>query len=347
MGTVREKARRSAPRLIVGTVLATLLTLTTAGAALGGPSGGDGSGTGAAVAARTDAYIRDVAGDVGTEPHNLNPIWQSPDIKVCPTAIECATSQNPIVGVTNYVFVKLNNPGPYGSGVSTGTLELYRTTPGGGASWPIHWTLIGAVATSSFAGVTTVTIPWNGVPGPGHFCLLARWVSPTDPMTSEGPSHSTNTRNNNNIAWRNVDSVNPAPGTPEVRPFAIGNETDVPTRNDIVFAQRGEPFQNAGGRIVADLGPVLFQRWVQAGRPGTGIREVGRTQVEIVAPNAKISDLLLNPGERPEFSLIFSTQTVSSRQFVVDVVQFGPAKAGGEKTDVGGVQYLIRTAQRG
>ncbi|MGW4464121.1 hypothetical protein [Micromonospora sp. NBC_01796] len=322
-------------------MLATLLTLTTAGAALAGSTT-----DGATVAARTDAYIRDVAGDVGTEPHYLNPLWASPDIKVCPTAIECATSQNPIVGVTNYVFVKLNNPGPYGSGVSNGTLELYRTTPGGGATWPIHWTLIGATPASAAPGVTTVTIPWNGVPGPGHFCLLARWVSPTDPMTSEGPSHSINVQYNNNLAWRNVDSVNPAPGSPAVRPFAIGNETEVPTRNDLVFNQRGEPFQNAGGRIVADLGPVLFERWVQAGRPGTGIREVGRNQVEIVAANAKISDLLLNPGERPAFSLIFSTTTVSSRLFTVDVVQFGPAKAGGPKTDVGGVQYLVRTAQR-
>ena len=74
------------------------------------------------------------------------------------------------------------------------------------------------------AGVTTVMIPWTGVPGPGHFCLMARWVSSTDPMVGEGPDIGPNTRNNNNVAWRNVDSVNPTPGSGRsVRPFAIGN----------------------------------------------------------------------------------------------------------------------------
>ncbi|WP_329109795.1 hypothetical protein OG792_13320 [Micromonospora sp. NBC_01699] len=323
-------------------MLATLMTLATAGAALAGPTT-----DGVTVAARTDAFIRDVAGDVGLEPHALDPIWASPDIKVCPTAVECATSQNPIVGVTNWVFVKVNVAGPYGSGPSTGFVELYRTTPGGGSTWSSEWTHIGnSIVTTAYPGVTTVTIEWNGVPGPGHFCLQARWISSTDPMTSIGPNHSENTRNNNNIAWRNVDSVNPLPGSPQVRPFAIGNETETVTRNDLVIAQRGEPFQNIGGKIIVDLGPVLFPRWVQAGRPGTGIREAGRNQVEVVAANAKIIDLVLNPGERPEFSLIFSTTTVSSKLFTIDVVQFGQARAGAPKTDAGGVQYLVRPTRQ-
>lgn len=168
---------------------------------------------------RTDVYIKDVAADVGVEPHLLEPLWISPDIKVCPTAVECATSQNPIVGVTNYVFVKLRNPGPYGSGVGSGVLRVYRTTPGGGATWPTHWTEIGASSVIAAPGVTTVTIPWTGVPGPGHFCLIARWISDSDPMTVEGPSIPINASHNNNIAWRNVDSVllNPGAG-PVVRP---------------------------------------------------------------------------------------------------------------------------------
>jgi hypothetical protein len=45
-----------------------------------------------------------------------------------------------------------------------------------------------------------VTIPWVNVPDDrptpwAHFCLMPRWVSPTDPMTSEGP----NSLANNNL----------------------------------------------------------------------------------------------------------------------------------------------------
>ncbi|GAB2934702.1 hypothetical protein GCM10027280_23210 [Micromonospora polyrhachis] len=348
MGIASRSVGRSAPRLLVGAVLAALLTMSTAGAALGDTSTTVPSSADSTIAAPTDVYIRDVAADVGLQPHSYNPLWASPDIKVCHTAVECAVSQNPIVGITNYIFVKLRNPGPYGSGLGNGTLRVYRTTPGGGATWPGAWTQIGAVSVPVPAGTTTVTIPWNGVPGPGHFCLLARWVSPTDPMVFEGPDISLNTRYNNNIAWRNVNSVNLFVGQPQVRPFAIGNSLTVATRNDLVFTPVGAPFQAAGGRIIADLGPTLFERWVAAGRPGEGIREVGRNQVEIVSQgSARINDLLLNPGERPEFSLIFTATAATTRPFTLHVNQAGPDKEGAAKTDLGGVEYQITVGQQG
>ncbi|MFG1955681.1 hypothetical protein [Micromonospora sp. NPDC048830] len=344
MGNVGRRVRRSALAVLTGAALAAVLTVTAAGAApvVAQPD------KAAAVAARTDVYIRDVAADVGVQPHGFNPLWASPDIKVCPTAVECAVSQNPIVGVTNYIFVKLRNPGPYGSGTDSGVLRVYRTTPGGGAVWPIHWTQIGAANVIVPAGTTTVTIPWNGVPGPGHFCLLARWVSQTDPMNFEGPDVSINTRYNNNIAWRNVDSVRIIVGGPViVRPFAIGNSLTVPARSDLVFAQPGEPFQGVGGRVFADLGQTLFERWRAGGMVGTGVRPVGGTQVEIVDPTkASIGNLLLNPGERVEFSLGFTAAVASAKEFVLDVTQFGPDTSGAERADLGGVEYLINVGDK-
>ena len=295
MGIPRT-VRRSALTLLVGATLATILSISTAAAA---PlHSADSAGPTAGTTARTDVWMRDTATDVGAQPHGLNPLWASPDIKVCPTAIECPVSQNPIVGMTNYIFVKLRNAGPYGSGTDNGTLRVYRTTPGGGAAWPADWTPIGGVAATVPAGVTTVTIPWTGVPGPGHFCLLARWSSASDPMTIEGPDITVNTRYNNNIAWRNVDSVRVTPGGPgSVRPFAIGNPLDRPTRNDILFTPVGAAFQDGGGRVVVDLGPALFERWQAGGKAGTGIRDLGRNQLEIVDPGrASIGNLVLNPG---------------------------------------------------
>ncbi|WP_327038242.1 hypothetical protein [Micromonospora maris] len=342
MSSAGRRVRRVVLGVVAGAALAGLLSVT---AAVAAPLA---AADRAAPTARTDVYIKDVDGDVGLQPHLLGPLWASPDIKVCPTPVECATSQNPIVGVTNYIFVKLRNPGPYGAGTSFGTLHVYRTTPGGGATWPAHWTHIGAATVAAPAGVTTVTIPWTGVPGPGHFCLLARWVSDTDPMVPEGPDISTNTRQNNNIAWRNVDSVrlNAGQTNPAVRPFAIGNSLRVPSANDLVF-EAAQPLQGIGGRVVVDLGPDLFERWRAGGAVGTGVRAVGRTQVEIVEPTrASLGNLRLNPGERVEFSLLFTATAASDREIAFNVTQFGPDASGAKRTDLGGVQYLISAVKR-
>ncbi|MCX4391317.1 hypothetical protein OG777_30915 [Micromonospora peucetia] len=342
------RARRSTLALLTGAALATLLSVTAAGAApLAGPA--DSRAGGATNAAAVDVYMQDTPTDVGLQPHSLNPLWQSPDIKVCPTAVECPTSQNPIVGQRNYIFVKLRNPGPYGDSVmEEGAIEVYRTTPGGGAAWPGAWTQIGWMAVPVYPGVTSVTIPWDNVPGPGHFCLLARWVSPNDPMTFEGPDIGVNTRNNNNIAWRNVDSVAlVAGGLVQTRPFAIGNTLTRAARSSVVFSQTGAPFQTAGGRLVADLGPNLFERWAKGGKAGKGVREVGRNQVEIVdIGQASLDNLELNPGERIAFSLNFTAAVPTREKIAVNVTQIGPDTTGAARADLGGVRYDITVDQR-
>nr|MDT0660620.1 hypothetical protein [Micromonospora sp. DSM 115978] len=336
--------RRSIRALAAGGVLALLLTVAGSGPALGAVTAAEAGAAG--VTARTDVYMRDTVTDIGIEPHSLNPLWQSPDIRVCHTPVYCAASQNPIVGMTNYIFVTLHNPGPYGSGDGTGTLTVYRTTPGGGAAWPAAWTAIGSLTLSVPAGTTTVMLPWTGVPGPGHFCLIARWVSQTDPMTGEGPDIGPNTRNNNNIVWRNVDSVNPQPGDGvNDRPFAIGNTLRTTTANDVLFTPFGRAFQDIGGRIVVDLGPALFERWRAGGGQGKGIRLVGQTQVQIVDPaGASINGILLAPGERLTFRISFVGGGEKGERAGLDVTQFGPDTTGARRADLGGVRYEIAPA---
>ncbi|WP_229401510.1 hypothetical protein [Micromonospora okii] len=199
MAILGTRARRAALTLLAGTALAGLLGATATAA----PPQAEPD----RIMTVTDIYIRDVVADLGYQPHMGTPLWNSSDIKVCPTAVECATSQWPVVGMTNYVFVKLRNPGPYGSGTDTGILRLLRTTPGGGRTWPLDWTQIAAQTVTVPPGVTTVVIPWGAVPGPGHFSILARWESPNDPIVFEGPDISINTQYNNNIAWKDLLSV--------------------------------------------------------------------------------------------------------------------------------------------
>ncbi|MFY1636500.1 hypothetical protein ACN27F_25030 [Solwaraspora sp. WMMB335] len=338
-----RRVRRSVLAVIGATALALLLPTASATA-----TALDRSGTVGALASPVDVYMKDHPSDIGLQPHNFNPISESPDIKVCPTAIECSVSQNPIIGQRNYIFIKLRNPGPYGSGtMEQGEIHVYRTTPGGGTTWPTQWTEIGWMAVPVYSGVTTVVIPWDNVPGPGHFCLLARWLSANDPMTFEGPSTSVNTRNNNNVAWRNVSSVLLTPGRPQTRPFAIGNVLAEPTRNSLVFTEVAEPLENAGGRLVVDLGPTLFERWVEGGMAGEGIREVGRNQVEIVEPaKARLDGLVLMGGERLTMQLQFTATTPTEKPISIRVTQFGPDVDGNERADLGGVRYDVTVSKR-
>lgn len=323
----------------VATFVASLLSTASAAGAAGQDVG---------VTADTDVYMRDYAGDAGIEPHS-NSVWTSPDIKVCPTPVECATSQNPEVGSVNYIFVKLNNPGPYGSGDDIGTLDIYRSTPGGGTGWSADWTSIGGVLGLSVpaSGITTAVIPWPDVPGPGHFCLLARWESADDPMSfPEGPNTVLNTQRNNNLAWRNVDSVDLFAGRVEDRPYALGNPGSKQIATDLAFTDARNGFLAAGGRLTVDLGPELYERWRAGGGRATGVKQNGNFSFEISDfRQARFFGVLLSPRTRPALKLQFSVGANARKGFhVIRVNQIAPLddeQAPKEPVDVGGVEYHV------
>ncbi|WP_328647635.1 VWA domain-containing protein [Amycolatopsis sp. NBC_00348] len=321
---------------------------TTGGTYAATPASGAGAGTAILDALKncrkTDVFIKDAAADTGVAPHALNPIWTSPDIKVCASLPPCA-SINPVVGATNYVVVTLNNPGPYGSGASTGHVEVSYTAQGGAALWPTDWVPVGSSATVTVApGSVQVPVLWAGVPGPGHFCLLARWISATDPMTSPelpGSNTLTNTRNNNNIAWHNVDTIKLKPGVGTTHPFTLGNPVADRLTTDLVFTQPGKPFAGGPGTVVVDLGKVLAERWRQSGQKGVGVRPVGDTQVEIVDPRqATLQGLVIEPKERLETAVTFTaTDAAAGGEFV-----FRMSQSDG-KDDLGGVEFQLSTEQ--
>ncbi|KOV83167.1 hypothetical protein [Nocardia sp. NRRL S-836] len=281
-----------------------------------------------------DVYVRDNASDVGNEP-STGSIYYSPDIKVCHTPVLCAVSQNPIAGATNYVFVTLRRKAtPLGN--VDGNLVLYRSNLGGGTAWPGGWTYIGNAAASVPVSGTTVMITWPGwnVPGPAHFCLLARWVSNADPMTfAEVANTQLNAQRNNNIAWRNVDSVRVYPSRPVTVPYTIGNPEPFDTRQNLLFEQPERPF---AGTVTVDLGRDLAARWKATGQRGVGVKQVGETQFQLVEPKlARFDGLTLKADERVEIALTFATQ-VEAEPAVLEVHQVDA-----QGLDLGGAQYRI------
>ncbi|MCP3100229.1 VWA domain-containing protein [Myxococcus sp. K15C18031901] len=229
----------------------------------------------------SDVFIRDTPADNGYEP-STGSIYMSPDIKVCNNVNGCGTSTNPVYGSpNNYVFVTLRNYGPNrATGPIGGTLMLYYLSAGGNVAWGSgSWNLIKAEHGIFLdAGETRdIRIPWPNVPVPGHYCLLARWVSPGDPMTYPeliGSNTVTNTQANNNIAWRNVDVIRILTGgtgttTYDVRP-PIGRALTLhikPTKT--VFP----------GAVALDLGERLYALWKAAGGKAEGLEGVEGTRL--------------------------------------------------------------------
>ena len=282
---------------------------------------------------QTDVFIRDQVTDTGAEPNPNGTVWNSPDIKVCPTTADCAGIQ-PVVNGTNYIHVKVNNTS--GLGTSTGTLKVYRTPAGGGTTWDNatngDWISIGQQALSVPAGGTVAKIPWTNVPGPGHFCLLARWVSATDPMTfAEGPNTAQNTRNNNNIAWKNFQTVRGAVLQPVKSWFTLGNATGREAKTDLVLT--GE--KPVAGAVVIDLGPRLFERWRAGGGRAEGVKQVGETAFQLDPKRAALLGVPLRPGERFTAELTFTPEAPG--EYLTNLVQFV------EGEDHGGVAYQVIT----
>ncbi|GHJ46765.1 hypothetical protein Cs7R123_41070 [Catellatospora sp. TT07R-123] len=322
------------------------------------------SGTAAAQArtglnATTEVFIQDTSSDTGAEPSTVSPYWTSPAIKVCPwTAttppVECSASQDQLViGNSYHVWVTLSNSG---TADAVGTLELRRTKPGGATNWNTDWATIGVKTevTVPAGGVTRVFVQFDNVPGPGHFCLAALWDSDGDELKAFPADQDKVVTNDNNVAQRNVNSIALKKSQQESRSYSIGNNTGVTTHTNLVLSALGTPFQLSGGQIVVDLGPVLFQRWQQAGSWSSGVQPIGGTRLQLVSSTAKIEELTLNPAERVTVSLLFTAGSsmpvggvygLSVDQGKPSPITCNPGPTScpppPNRTPVGGVRYAI------
>lgn len=281
-----------------------------------------------------DLFIKDNNADIGDEPNTttgiyyLSPeIWvrQNPDVVVGgrysleddPNRHENAEYKT--TG-SNYVYVRVRNKGCAATVTNEVRLRVYWSkAQTAGWVWPNDWTNTPPATPKRGDEITTTAlyvpplapgetwvaqIPWTA-PNPAdyptdsyHFCLLARLVSASDPMASiEGPNVGTNTRENNNVAWKNVQVKNDdpfnivAPGdrlwnTVHVRATAL-QPRDIRVLFDFP--------KDHGVFATVDLGKDLYERWVAGGAVGTGITRLQGTQVRINTPGAYIGGLALSP----------------------------------------------------
>lgn len=306
---------------------------------------------------RRDVFIKDIPADVGVEPgaYGGTPIWMSPDIRVCTTP-GCVGNQNPEFGQTNYVYVKLNNVGTPSAPLpqsTTGTLRVYYTGSGGAALWPSSWATINSITVSIPPGVTEVMVPWNSVPAPGHYCLLARWDSPTfDPMTFPELINSNtllNTERNNNLAWRNVNVVNLSPLRPAATfDFRVLNVlAQRATLLDLLVRVPGQASFISRGEVLLNVPAELWQTW---SRKGEGFEVVGNGLLRITNPGgARLIGLTLGAGKEAHFTLTLKAQAgTAAEKFELQLVQLSETEESkGQVVEVGGVGFDINVGPEG
>ena len=326
-----------------------------------------------------NVWMKDTWADTGVEPDPLTAgqsMWKSPYIWVRNSPDTTGEfqhiHQNPEFGSTNYVYVKLHND--FGV-ASQGQLKLYYAEASTGLTWPGDWTQFANVNLNIAAHATLLQPATWSPPGTGHFCLLARWDTPNnpvDPMTfPEGAVIGDNVRNNNNIVWRNLNVIDLDPNLPFAFPdFKVNNPSTADPFTTLAVNLNPNPTgPGYQGQLWLDLGSA-YDSWIAAGGIGSGIRPVnlpGFGDVVEILPGstgpATLDRLQIPAGQPVSMRLIAEadplpllpnapdvddepgrtaadaaggSQLFDAGSYAVDVIQF----QGG--VEIGGVGYEIR-----
>ena len=299
-----------------------------------------------------DLWGRDKPWDTGLEPDPAtasNNMWESEAITVRNDAT-IGAHQDPIAGQLNYVHVFLENKGP--NTIYNAVVRVYYAVASSGLAWPEDWTEIGAGAVGSLAsgfGID-VSVPWVPTVS-GHVCLLARVESVQDPMTfAEGTDVNYNTRYNNNIVWRNVNVVDLFGAELVAGRMIVRNVADTLVLTRLTFRDRLDagvrlPFLQRG-RILIDLGPDLYSRWVANGSVGQNVHVAGPNTIEVhlagTAPYIQFQTAANEEFEiHPSFqSTAANVDRTKTDKHVFEIRQSRQLANG--NTLVGGVTYQIK-----
>ncbi len=259
---------------------------------------------------------------------------------------------DPEFGQDNEVYVTVRNRGGT-SGVTDAVVEVYFADASAGLDWdpddpqggPL-WTLIDKAAVGSVAPgeAKTLTVVWKkeDIPDPDvhgdHFCLIARLVSADDAMTfPEVQSINVNTRQNNNIAWRNVAIVNNVKKVSDTVRFLARN-IERGTRQISLQLRGHQELLRDGGQIYVDL-DKLFPGWERAGGNGSGI-EIEGSRIRLLEAPATLSAIPLSFGDEAPVRVTARTEEpvpgdAESRRYFLDVIQLSAGR------EVGGMGYAI------
>jgi hypothetical protein len=297
------------------------------------------------VPAPANVWMKDTWGDTGAEPDTDPDVMYASPYVWTRLAADTATpgftdryqhehqQENPVLHQPAWAYVKLHNGG--GTGAS-GHVKLYYANASTSLVWPTGWTLIGDVTVNApdFAAGSTkvVEIPWPDPPGTGHYCLTARWESASDPIPAETSDIDANTRNSNNVVWRNLDIVSFA-GADAMTSFIA---RPVYGRGFVL------EFVSPGPRPYLPTGELTLNLKATGAElvaiPGNGIVATGPGQYRVQSSGGRIN--LVIPHQESAYVTVelrfHRTLNLEHRTYRLLVNQI-ETKPGGAATNVGGL----------
>jgi hypothetical protein len=297
-----------------------------------------------------NVWMKDSWNDTGLEPDPNtagDPMYLSPYIWIRNTQdaglLQQHNHQNPEFGQQNFIYVKMHNGGV----AASGNLELYIANASVSLSWPASWTLVASTPVNLAQSSTQVIeVPWNSVPGTGHYCMIARWVSAADPIGVETSDINANTRQNNNIVWRNLNIVDlSADDEVDVDVMVRGAEKNMAT--DLVFFDHAKfPkktfFETGVVYVIVDK--TIMEAWRKSGAKSKGIKVEGDRFI-ITENGATLYNLRLIAGKEYKVKIVFRrTASTISDKFTVEIRQYSTKRL--NRILTGGVGYEIYTYKR-
>jgi hypothetical protein len=303
---------------------------------------------------RANVWMKDTWEDTGAEPDSATvgqDMWKSPYIWVRKMQDTGLTHQhqhqNPAASSSSFVYAKLHNGA---SSAATGMLEFYFANASTSLTWPGGWTNLASVPVTVSANSSKVIEANWAVPATtGHFCLLARWVSPGDPMSfTETADIDQNVRRNNNLTWRNLNIEALADSGQADEVLEVRGLAEFPTALQIKATKTtwGGSFL-AEGQLIVTLDQSLMIAWKNGGAKGRGFRSQGKGFLITNPASAVFENLILKKGEVGKLRTSFRSVKgkTPQRTYLIDVVQWATSSGALDSKSrvVGGVGYQVST----
>lgn len=283
-----------------------------------------------------DLMVRDLPNDIGLQPNTISStFYTSKDIWVNDLD-NLPIHHNPVASQNNTVYVRVTNNGWCNTTDLTGqTLRGYWAKAGLGLGWTYPWdgsdpimggnlTPASGISIPSIPDGETTILAFNWVPNPpsmytgidpadrAHFCLLARIEQNiTIPETA---NLWENVRNNNNIAWKNVqvEEMNDYSGVILSNPLPkIENQ-----KYSLKIVIDKKDFKKRG-KMILEVGEKTAKIFTKAKLKG--IKRLGKNLFEITKSQALITNFVL-PSKLDELvSVVYKRNTKTNSKDKVKV----------------------------
>jgi hypothetical protein len=245
---------------------------------------------------------------------------------------DCGSSadhENPVTGVTNYLYGTLRNTRPESANVVYAEVGVYYALASSGLNYPTDFTLVPEsrqfIALWTEPGTTTSIgpIPWTPPPLPpanDHYCLYMRVLSVQATPPVEGMGIDTDVANNNNLAWRNIKIV--APGDNSPPGFFIVRNIDKEGEALTLQFEMSQELLRASPTVRISLDRTLQIAFKTGGGKVVGLNPVGTGTYQMAGLKAELTGLALAPKAFGHSRVAIATKRAI--QGDVTISQIGP-----------------------